>query len=176
MSNVVINGRTAVHAGSGGVFMAPDVCQVPPLCIPASFTNTALSKDATGTASSVIINGQPACHLSSTFMVSNGDEGGSCGGIISGTIKGQAQFITSSPNVFIEGQPAVRQADQMVSNNANTPPAPLQQPGAGLPSDLSVGETEEEEIAPGDYAVGIRVKGDPVYFPGAVTITPEHGE
>ncbi|MED5239966.1 MAG: DUF4150 domain-containing protein [Pseudomonadota bacterium] len=146
MGNVIINGRTAVHAGSGGVFMAPDTCQVPPLCIPASFTNVALSKDATGTASSVIINGQPACHLSSTFMVSSGDEGGSCGGIISGTIKGQAQFITSSPNVFIEGQPAVRQADQMVSNNANTPPAPLQQPGAGLPSDLSAQETDEQEI------------------------------
>ena len=79
-------------------------------------------------------------------MVSSGDEGGSCGGIISGTIKGQAQFITSSPNVFIEGQPAVRQADQMVSNNANTPPAPLQQPGAGLPSDLSAQETDEQEI------------------------------
>lgn len=142
MGNVIINGRTVVHAGSGGVLTVLEMCQVPPLCIPAPFVNTALSKDAIGTASSVIINGQPACNLSSTFAVSSGDEGGSCGGVISGTIKGQAQFITSSPNVFIEGQPAVRQGDQMVSNNANTPPAPLQQPGAGLPSDLSVGETE----------------------------------
>lgn len=148
MSNVVINGRTAVHAGSGGVFVSMDVCKTPPFCQPIPYTNTALSKDATGTASSVMINGQPACHISSTFAVSGGDEGGVCGGVMSGSIKGQAQFITSSSNVMIEGQPAVRMADQMISNNGNTPPAPLQQPGAGIPSDLTAGETEESHIEP----------------------------
>ena len=153
MSNVVINGRTAVHAGSGGVFVSMDVCKTPPFCQPTPCTNTALSKDATGTASSVMINGQPACHISSTFAVSGGDEGGVCGGVMSGSIKGQAQFITSSSNVMIEGQPAVRMADQMISNNGNTPPAPLQQPGAGIPSDLTAGETEEQGIGQQEQAV-----------------------
>ncbi len=51
-------------------------------------------------------------------------------GIRGGTIAGKAEFITGSPNVFIEGIPAVRQGDMMVSNNCNTAPMPLSQPGA----------------------------------------------
>ncbi|MDX1804749.1 MAG: DUF4150 domain-containing protein [Alcanivorax sp.] len=147
MSNVVINGRTAVHAASGGTFVAMDICKTPPFCQPLPYTNSALSKDASGTAGSVMINGQPACHIGSSFASSSGDEAGVCGGVMSGSIKGQAQFITASSNVLIEGQPAVRMGDMMVSNNGNTPPAPLQQPGAGIPADLSVGETEEQEIS-----------------------------
>ena len=158
MSNVVINGRTAVHAASGGVFVAMDICMTPPFCQPIPYMNTALSTDATGTASSVMINGQPACHVGSTFAVSSGDEGGVCGGVMSGSIKGQAQFITSSANVMIEGQPAVRMADQMVSNNGNTPPAPLQQPGAGIPSDLTAAETGEQEIGQQAHSVVVEEK------------------
>lgn len=148
MSNILINGLTAVHAGSGGILVTSDICKTPPFCQPVPFSNVAMSSDATGTASSVVVNGNPVCHVASTFAKSSGDEAGSCGGIMSGTIAGMAEFITFSPNVFIEGQPAVRQGDMMVSNMRNTPPAPIQQPGAGLPSSLSPGETEEQTTEP----------------------------
>lgn len=137
MANVVINGRTAVHAGSGGVVNSVDVCKVPNKCRANTFNNVALSANAAQTASSVKINGNPACHKDAIFAISSGDEPGSCGGVSSGTIKQKAEFITFSNNVFIEGIPAVRQNDQMVSNNRNTPPAPVQQPGAGQPPALS---------------------------------------
>ncbi|WP_111656664.1 DUF4150 domain-containing protein [Isoalcanivorax indicus] len=130
MSNILINGRTAVHASSGGVLSTQEVCKTPPFCRPAMYANVATSTDASGTAGSILINGQPACHSQSTFARSIGDEAGTCGGTQSGTIMGPAEFITFSPNVFFEGQPAVRQGDMMVSNNRNTPPAPLQQPAA----------------------------------------------
>lgn len=137
MGNVVINGRTAVHAGSGGVLNTVDVCKVPNKCRAQTFNNVAVSSDSAKTAGSVIVNGNPACHKDSIFALSSGDEPGSCGGVSSGTIKQKAEFITFSNNVFIEGIPAVRQNDLMVSNNRNTPPAPLQQPGAAQPPALS---------------------------------------
>jgi hypothetical protein len=133
--NVLINGRSAVHAGSGGTLSTMDVCNTPKghSCPPRLYTNVAKSSDATKTAGSVKINGNPACMKSSIFSKSTGDQPGRCGGVSSGTIKGKAEFITASPNVMIEGEPAVRQFDLMVSNNQNTPPAPLMQGGGARP-------------------------------------------
>lgn len=74
---------------------------------------------------------------------------------------GMAEFISSSTNVFIEGMPAVRQGDLMVSNNKNTPPMPLVQPGAGMPSSKAKegagdksGEDAPEEVAWGSAGAG----------------------
>lgn len=144
MAKVLINGRTAVHAGSQGVYTGPDVCKTPGKCRPRVYTNVARSADAAKTASTVFINGHPVCHKGSIFAVSSGDEAGTCGGVSSGTIKGKAEFITASNNVFIEGMPAVRQGDLMVSNNRNTPPLPLMQPGAGLPPGVSAKGAHEQ--------------------------------
>ena len=149
MGNVVINGRTAVHAGSGGVLNTVDVCKVPDKCRPNTFNNVAQSTNTAQAAGSVKINGNPACHKDAIFAISSGDEPGSCGGVSSGTIKQKAEFITFSANVFFEGIPAVRQNDLMVSNNRNTPPAPVQQPGAGQPPALSpqgAGSLDESEL------------------------------
>ena len=147
MSNILINGRTAVHAKSGGTVNSPDVCKTPPYGSPSTFTNVASSSDAAGTASTVFINGQPACHMDSTFAVSQGDEGGSYGGTTSGTHMGPAEFITGSSNVFIEGKPAVRQGDLMVSNNRNTPPTPLQQSGGNPPKALQASDIDAQTLA-----------------------------
>ena len=138
MSNILINGLTAVHAGSGGTLVTMDICKTPPFCQPIPYSNVAMSTDAAGTASSVLVNGNPVCHVASTFAKSSGDMAGTCGGVMSGTIAGQAEFLTFSPNVFVEGQPAVRQSDMMVSNMRNRPrpasagrrrPAPGAHPG-----------------------------------------------
>lgn len=137
MGNVAINGRTSVHAGSGGVLKTSDVCKTPGKCRPRNYTNVATSTNSAKTASTVIVNGNPACNKASIFAVSSGDEPGSCGGVKSGTIKMKAEFITASNNVFFEGKPATRLNDLMVSNNRNTPPAPVKQPGAAQPPSLS---------------------------------------
>ena len=158
--NVVINGRTAVHAGSGGVLTTSDVCKTPSKCRPRNYTNVAVSEDAAKTASSVFINGNPACHSQSIFSKSTGDEPGTCGGVTSGTIKQKAEFVTYSNNVFIEGFPAVRQFDLMVSNNRNTPPAPLMQPGAGTPPNLSPENAEGVLLNPESHAVDLDTAGE----------------
>jgi len=151
MGNVVINGRTSVHAGSGGTLKTKDVCKTPGKCRARTYTNIAVSADSAMTASTVIVNGNPACHIQSIFSKSTGDEGGSCGGVASGTIKQKAQFVSASSNVFLEGKPATRQNDKMISNNANTPPSSLMQAGAAQPPSLSPKGAAEVELRKTDY-------------------------
>jgi len=160
--NVLINGRTAVHAGSDGTLTTVDVCwtKIGKHTVPIPYTNVAKSADAAKTASTVFINGHPVCHKDSIFAKSTGDEPGNRKGVKSGTITDKAEFITASPNVFIEGVPAVRQGDLMVSNNANTAPMPLMQPGAGAAKANSAGEVEELEAAPEAQVVKWNQAGD----------------
>lgn len=147
MANVLINGRTAVHAGSGGTLITVDVCltKVGKPVVPIPYVNVARSAETASAASDITIDGHPVCHQFSNFSTSMGDEPGDRKGIISGTTKGKATFVTASPNVFLEGVPAVRQGDMMISNNRNTPPMPLMQPGAAPPPQGEIGEAEERE-------------------------------
>ncbi|MFV2058277.1 MAG: DUF4150 domain-containing protein [Thiohalomonadales bacterium] len=164
MSNILINGLTAVHAGSNGTLTTSDTCLTPPFCVPIPYTNIAKSADAAKTASTIKINGNPACHLMSNFAVSQGDAPGSCGGIISGTVQGMAEFITASNNVFFEGIPAARQSDKMVSNNKNTSPMPLQQPGVGKPPEVADEGPTELEAAETPYEVSHELPGDDTFM------------
>lgn len=161
MGNVLINGRTAVHAGSGGTLTTVDVCRTkigkPIVNIP--YTNIAKSSDAAKTAGSVLINGQPVCNKASIFAVSTGDEPGDRLGVVSGTIKGKAEFITASPNVFFEGIPAERQADLMVSNNRNTAPMPLMQPGGPPPASLQTTAVQSRSSNPPPFKIALEVAG-----------------
>ncbi len=145
--NVLVNGRTAVHAGSGGVLTTVDVCltKIGKSTVPIPYTNIARSSDADKTAGSILINGHPACHKQSTFAKSSGDEPGNRKGVRSKTITEKAEFITAASTVFFEGVPAVRQGDLMVSNNRNTAPMPLVQPGAGAPPTLTLEGAEEKD-------------------------------
>lgn len=132
---VLINGRSAIHQNSKGTLTTQDVCYTGPYRIPITYYNIAKSKDALNTARKVLVNGKPVCHKKSYFSPSMGDESGDQKGIKSNTITGKAEFITASLNVFIEGIPAVRAGDLMVSNNRNTAPAQLQQPSAPYNND-----------------------------------------
>jgi LysM repeat protein len=144
-ANILINGLTAVHAASQGILTTIDVCwtKIGKPVVPIPYTNVARSADAAKTASTVFINGNPVCHQKSIISKSAGDEPGSRKGVVSGTIKGKAEFVTGSPNVLIEGIPAVRQNDMMVSNNGNTAPMPLSQPGAPRAKEVKTEKIEE---------------------------------
>ncbi len=162
--NVLINGRTAVHKGSNGTLTTIDVCltKVGKPIVPIPYTNIARSADAAQTASTVFVNGNPICHKDSIFSKSTGDQPGNRKGIKSHTITEKAEFITASSNVFIEGIAAVRQGDMMVSNNCNTPPMPLAQPGAKKPEANDIAEVEGLEESELPYAVPIKVSGSQV--------------
>ncbi len=138
--NVLINGRTAVHQDSGGKLTTIDVCltTIGTSVVPIPYGNKAQSSDVTSVASSVKVNGQGAANVKSYFSQSSGDSPGDKKGIASGTNDGKAEFIMGSFNVMIEGKPAARQGDPMISNNKNTPPMPLMQSGGPAPRGLRV--------------------------------------
>ncbi|REL27770.1 DUF4150 domain-containing protein [Thalassotalea euphylliae] len=161
-NNVLINGKTAVHQDSGGALQTVDVCltTIGKSVIPIAYPNLAQSSDAASTASSVKINGNPACHIKSNFSKSTGDQPGDKKGVASGTTEGKAEFITSSLDVFIEGKPAVRQGDLMVSNNKNTPPAPLMQPGGPLPQGLEIAPKDPIKDKNKPNQIAIKASGD----------------
>ncbi len=171
MSNVLINGRTAVHAGSKGVLTTIDVCwtKIGKPVVPIPYTNIARSADAAKTASTVFVNGNPVCHKKSTFAISTGDEPGNRKGIRSGTITQKAEFVSGSPNVFIEGIAAVRQNDLMVSNNCNTAPMPLSQPGAPRAKELTPEQVEGLETTELPRDLPLEVSGDKLHIQNELT-------
>jgi|GEM_PF-1884520 uncharacterized Zn-binding protein involved in type VI secretion len=149
MGNININGKSAVHAKSEGILTTVDTCLTPPFCIPINYTNVAESKMADMGASSVKIQGSPACNSKSNFKISKGDAPGCCGGTSSGSTQQMAEFLTFSNDVMIEGKPAVRNGDKMVSNLRNTAPQPLVQPPAG---NATAKTTKAPEAIKGDYS------------------------
>lgn len=139
---VGVNQLSVVHKSSNGVTIAfPDVCKTPappapPLPIP--YPNIAMSSDTSKGAKKVKADGNPVCNKNSNFKMSTGDEPGSIGGIVSNKVKGKAEFILFSFDVFFEGKNAVRAFDLMLHNDKNTPPFPvLQQPIISIPTDES---------------------------------------
>ncbi len=157
---VSANGLSVIHQGSGGEANAtlPDVCltKAGKPVVPIPYPNNAKSADLGGGSSTVTADGGNSIAIKgSVFSKSVGDAAGDHKGIASGTIEGQAEFITASPTVKIEGMGVCRLSDQMTMNNANT----MCLGGAQNPS-VSVSEDEE-----GTYTVDLFLSysdGDPV--------------
>jgi len=118
-----VNGLSLCHKGSDGRVdnTLPDVCKTPDKGIPVPYKNRAFSKDLVkGTTTCFADGGHMVANFGSEFAVSIFDEGGSMGGIVSGTNKAEADWITYSPSVFFEKKPACRLTDKMFMNHRNT--------------------------------------------------------
>ena len=110
----------------GTCFALPDVCKVPaPPAppIPTPFPNTAMCAQATGAVMTVLAMNKPILVLTSKIPMSAGDEAGSAGGMVSGTIKGPVTYKTSSNKVFAAGKKMVMLTAVTAHNgtNANMP-------------------------------------------------------
>ncbi len=119
---------SVVHKGSGGITQAfPDVCKTPTPAgpIPIPYPNIAMSSDTAQGATTVLSDGNPTCVKDSNFMISTGDEAGSALGVVSNKIKGKAEFVNFSFDVFAEGKNVARAMDLMLHNDKNTPPFPV---------------------------------------------------
>jgi len=128
---VGVNGLSVVHQASGGVSTAfPDVCNTPTPAgpVPIPYPNVALSTDTAQGSKQVTCDGNPICLSGSCLSTSSGDEAGSAGGVVSGKIKGKAEFVLYSFDVKIEGKNVPRALDLLLHNDKNTPPAVIVQP------------------------------------------------
>lgn len=147
---IYINGKSAVYKNSAGTLTTTSINYTGQNQQPVAYINLAKTIDLTGTASRVFVNGDPLAHENSVISKSTGDEPGDGGGIYSGTINGKAEFMTSSPNVFIEGFAAVRSGDLMVSNNRNTNLAPLIQEENVTTEEAITAQSQALESSPED--------------------------
>ena len=134
---VGVNFLSVVHKASNGVTIAfPDVCKTPTPAgpIPIPYPNIAMSSDTAKGTKKVKCDGQSTCVKDSNFKMSTGDEAGSAGGVVSGKIKGKAEFVLFSFDVKFEGKNVPRAFDIMLHNDKNTPPFPvLQAPVIAMP-------------------------------------------
>lgn len=120
---VFANGRGIAHKGSGGMSVVfPDVCKTPtpggPVPIP--YPNIGKSSDTAKGPKSVKIDGQMPMVKSAIYSMTTGDEAGTAGGgIVSGKIKGESEYMTYSFDVKIEGKNTCRMGDQLFHNKKN---------------------------------------------------------
>ena len=153
-ATVNVNMRTVVHKSSSGMAMAfPDVCKTPspggPIPIP--YPNIAQSSDTAKGSKKVKMDGNPIMLKDSNFRMSSGDEAGSAGGVVSGKIKGKAEFAMYSFDVKVEGKNVPRLADIMLQNDKNTPPFPEVQPPLIVLPVMDDDEESENELQEVDY-------------------------
>jgi len=122
---ICADGLSIVHKGSGGEANAtlPDVCltTVGNAVDPLPYGNAAKSADLADGSETVTADGGNSIAIKGcSFTKSTGDSGGDKKGAASGTIEGEAKFISCSPTVKIEGKGVCRLSDQLTMNKANT--------------------------------------------------------
>jgi uncharacterized Zn-binding protein involved in type VI secretion len=159
--HLYINGLPAVHAGPGGHATAPELCWVTVggQRTTQPFMNIAHSKDLTNTTTRIFVNGHPLATLASSTAQSYGDQA-SEGGVKSGTTAGALRFLTASPTVFLEGNPAVRHGDLIVSNEGNTEPSTWVQPGKHAPAMATLLSDPMEDL-PEAFSLNIALLRNP---------------
>ena len=99
----------------------PDVCMTPPLAIPAPFPNIGQNALAVPTYFTVCINAMPELNLTAMYSITNGDEGGTLGGVASGVFMGPGRCMLGSQSYFVAGQPTWRLTAVTLQNLTNAP-------------------------------------------------------
>lgn len=106
----------------------PDTCKTPvgPAVVPIPYPNIGQVNMANPQtlASKILICGFPAATTNTELMMTQGDEAGVLGGVISGIIMGPGKFKLGSGSVKISGMPAVYMGSMIGLNgtaSANCP-------------------------------------------------------
>jgi hypothetical protein len=117
------NSRGIAHKGSGGMSIAfPDVCKTPappagPIPIP--YPNIGKASDTSKGPKKVKADGKMPMVKGAKYSMSTGDEAGSVGGVVSGKIKGECEFMMYSFDVKFEGKNVCRLGDPLFHNKKN---------------------------------------------------------
>ncbi len=120
--SVFANSRGVDHKGSGGMSIVfPDVCKTPtpggPVPIP--YPNIGQATNTSKGTKKVKVDGKMAMVKGAKYSMTSGDEPGSVGGVISGKIKGEAEYMMYSFDVKLEGKNACRLGDPLWHNKKN---------------------------------------------------------
>jgi hypothetical protein len=119
---VFVNGRGVVHQTSGGLSTVfPDVCKTPSPAgpIPIPYPNIGKATDTVEGPGTVTVDGSMPMTKDAKYAVTSGDEAGSAGGVVSGGIAGEAEFLMYSFDVMFEGRNVCRLGDPLFHNKKN---------------------------------------------------------
>jgi hypothetical protein len=99
----------------------PDVCLTPPVPLPIPYPNIALGPMGVPAVYNVLFMCAPAHNLSTTIVMTNGDNTGIALGVASGTVMGPARHLTAAFTVLVGGMPATRLTSVALQNSTNCP-------------------------------------------------------
>lgn len=119
---VFANSRGVAHKGSNGLSTVfPDVCKTPSPAgpVPIPYPNIGMSSNTSGGPSKVKTDGQMPMVKGAKYNMTSGDEAGSVGGVMSSSIKGEAEFMMYSFDVKFEGKNVCRMGDPLFHNKKN---------------------------------------------------------
>jgi hypothetical protein len=121
------------NKGGGSASAFPDVCLVPPLPTPTPFANLASCRDAEDTSAKVLVGHKEVVVESSLIPMSQGDEPGVGGGVMSGVNLGPCRFKTASAKVYAAGKRVVIHTAITTHNgfSPNHPAGTLVEPSPG---------------------------------------------
>lgn len=122
---------------------SPDVCLTPPVPVPIPYVNIGEHTVAVSFSTVVMFGGMFALNTGSNLPITQGDEAGTAGGVISGTVMSTGYFLTGSPIVTVQGIPAVRLTSLTSGNNSNAYGSVV---SPGVPTVLIAGHVGEEAL------------------------------
>jgi len=114
----------ASNRGAGSSLNFPDVCKTPapPLpFMPVPYPDMGLNMQAAPFSPNVMVGFMPATNMGTMKVMTNGDEAGAMGGLLTGAIKGPGRTTMGNPIVFISGLPAESLLTPTSGNNMNAP-------------------------------------------------------
>ncbi len=109
---------------SGGMAMGfPDVCKTPagPAIVPIPYPNIATSPMGVPPVPNVLFGGGPAHNLMTEVPLTQGDDGGVLGGVVSQTEMGPSKCLDGANTVLVGGAPATRLTSPTLQNGINAP-------------------------------------------------------
>lgn len=110
------------NGGAMAISACPDVCQMatPAGPMPTPYPNVADTSmaDPGGLISEVLTAFMPTMNIKTKVTLSNGNQAGTLGGVVSGKIMGEMTFTTSSMKVKVGGKPAVYVTCQTTHNGS----------------------------------------------------------
>ncbi len=105
----------------GTTFAMPDVCktQIGPAVVPIPYPNMAEMMMGDPPADTVLVFGVPPLTKMSKIPMSEGDDTGADGGLVSETFIQEVAFETCCMTVTFQGKPAVSLMDAITANKMN---------------------------------------------------------
>ena len=101
----------------------PDVCNTPTPAgpVPIPYPNIAMGPMGVPAVYNVLFMGTPAHNLSTTVVMTNGDNAGVATGVASGSVMGPSRHLTGAFTCLVGGMPASRMTSVALQNSTNCP-------------------------------------------------------